>query len=183
MSALKKIFEEKLKEQLKKELQSGNRLAVPRLTKIVVNMGVGAAKDDPKLFASYRDDLRLITGQQPSVRRAKKAEAGFKIKEGEGIGLLVTLRGEKMWGFFEKLVGVVLARIRDFRGLPLSGFDGQGNYNLGIKEHMIFPEINPNKIDRVKSLGINLCTNAGGDRAAKVLLRLLGLPLVKEENG
>lgn len=183
MSGLKKIFEEKLKEQLKKELRLGNSLAVPQLTKIVVNMGVGVAKDDPKLLASYREDLRLITGQQPSVRRAKKAEAGFKIKEGDYIGLLVTLRGEKMWNFFEKLVGVILARIRDFRGLPLSGFDGHGNYNLGILEHTVFPEINPNRIDKVKSLGINLCTGAHDDKTAEILLRLLGLPLTKEENG
>lgn len=183
MSNLRKTFEEKLKEQLREELHLRNLLAVPRLTKIVVNMGVGVAKDDPKLLASYREDLRAITGQQPAVRRAKKAEAGFKIKEGDEIGLLATLRGEKMWSFFEKLVCVVLPRIRDFRGLPRTGFDGKGNYNLGISEQVVFPEINPNKVDRLKSLGINLCTNAGENYAAEVLLRRLGLPLVKEAYG
>jgi large subunit ribosomal protein L5 len=183
MSTLRKTFEEKLKEQLREEFHLRNLLAVPRLTKIVVNMGVGVAKDDPKLLAAYREDLRAITGQQPAVRRAKKAEAGFKIKEGDEIGLLATLRGEKMWSFFEKLVRVVLPRIRDFRGLSRTGFDGQGNYNLGISEQVVFPEINPNKRDRLKSLGINLCTNAGGDHAAEVLLRRLGLPLVKEVHG
>lgn len=177
MSALKEKYEKEIKQKLMSEFGIKNEAGVPKLLKIVVNMGTGVAKDDQKLLSSFREDLRVITGQHPVTSLAKKSEAGFKIKQGDPIGLKVTLRGEKMWGFLEKLINVALPRVRDFRGLPIDGFDKVGNYHLGLPEHIVFPEINPNKIDRVKGLGINIVSNAGDLKRGESLFRSLGFPV------
>lgn len=180
MSELKKQYDTQLKNKLMEELGLDNSLACPQPLKITVNMGIGVAKEDPKLLASFRDDLKTITGQQPAISRAKKAEAGFKIRAGDPIGLVVTLRGMRMWNFLEKLIHIDLPRVRDFHGVSRKSFDGRGNYNLGITEHIVFPEINPNKVDRIKTLGINITTNAGNDEEGYLLLKLLGWPFAKE---
>ncbi len=180
MPTLRERYEKEIKPKLLAEAGLTNGLAVVRPVKVVVNMGIGAIRDDAKLFASYKEDLRLITGQQPVVRLAKKAEAGFKIRAGDSIGLMVTLRGGRMWNFLDRLLNVVLPRVRDFHGVSEKSFDGRGNYNLGILEHTVFPEINPNKVDRVKCLGINICTNAGSDNEARKLFAALGLPFAKK---
>lgn len=146
------------------------------LQKIVVNMGVGKAKEDKKFLESARQDLVVITGQTPYSRPAKKAIAGFAVRAGELVGLTVTLRGERMWSFFKKLVRVVLPRLRDFRGLSTKSFDGQGNYSLGIAEHAVFPEIDPNKVEKSKSLEITLVTNVKTDEEGRKILEDLGMP-------
>lgn len=181
MNELRSLYNKDVKNTLMQELELKTAMACPKPVKIIVNMGIGIAKDDPKLLASYRDDLKTITGLQSAIRRAKKAEAGFKIRAGEPIGLVVTLRGERMWGFLQKLIHVVLPRVRDFHGLPRASFDGKGNYNFGILEHTVFPEINPNKVDRIKTLGINITTNAGTDEEGYLLLKLLGWPFAKSK--
>lgn len=151
-----------------------------RLEKIVVNMGVGKALDDQKFLESAADDLAVITGQKPSSRSAKKAVAGFKVRAGDVVGLTVTLRGRRMRDFFEKLVGIVLPRLRDFRGLSRGSFDGHGNYSLGIPEHTVFPEIDPNKVGKIKSLEITIATTAKTDEDGLNFLESLGMPFEKE---
>lgn len=146
------------------------------LEKIVVNMGVGKALDDPKYLESAANDLAVITGQKPAVRPAKKAIAGFKLKAGDAVGLVVTLRGKRMEDFFEKLVGIVLPRLRDFHGVSRKSFDGSGNYSLGIEEHTVFPEVDPNKVDKVKSLEVTIVTTARSDEEGLKLLEKLGMP-------
>ena len=149
------------------------------LEKIVVNMGVGKFKDDSKYLESAANDLAVITGQKPAVRRAKKAVSGFKLRAGDPIGLTVTLRGKRMWDFFEKLVKIVLPRLRDFRGVSRKSFDGSGNYSLGIEEHTVFPEVDPSKVDKVKSLEITIVTAAKNDEEGFELLKKLGMPFEK----
>lgn len=149
------------------------------LQKIVVNMGVGRAREDKDFLESARRDLALITGQKPAERPAKRAIAGFKVRAGELIGLTVTLRGERMWSFFRKLVGVILPRLRDFRGVSRRSFDGRGNYSLGITEHNVFPEIDPNKAGKIKSLEITIVTTAKDDESGFNLLKELGMPFEK----
>jgi len=150
------------------------------LEKIVVNMGVGKALDDPKYLESAANDIMVITGQKPAVRKAKKAVASFKLKAGDPIGLVVTLRGKRMWAFFEKLVNIVLPRLRDFHGVSRESFDGSGNYTLGIAEHTVFPEIDPNKVDRIKGLEVTLVTAAQTDSEGLKLLEELGMPFEKD---
>jgi len=152
------------------------------LEKIVVNMGVGRYKDDPKYLESAAEDLTVIAGQRPSQRMAKKAVAGFKLQAGEPVGLMVTLRGKRMGSFFEKLVNIVLPRLRDFRGVSRKSFDGRGNYNLGIEEHTVFPEIDPNKVKKVKSLEVTIVTTAETDEEGLKLLEGLGMPFEKEKS-
>ncbi len=149
---------------------------VPRLQKIVVNMGVGAAVQDAKQLDSAISDLRTITGQQPMVTRAKKSIAGFKIREGMAIGAKVTLRGDRMWEFFDRLLGAAIPRIRDFRGLPATSFDGRGNYSMGITEQLIFPEVDYDQVDRVRGMDITFVTSAKTDEEAKALLDAFGFP-------
>jgi large subunit ribosomal protein L5 len=174
----------RLKEKYTKEVvpalmeQQGYRNInqVPRLEKIVVNMGVGAAVADIKQLDAAVVDLRTITGQQPAITRAKKSIAGFKIRQGMPIGAKVTLRGDRMWEFFDRLVGAAIPRIRDFRGLPATSFDGRGNYSMGVTEQLIFPEVDYDKVDRVRGMDITFVTSADNDEDAKALLDAFGFP-------
>ena len=156
-----------------------NIMQIPRLDKVVVNVGAGEAKDNAKAIDAIMGDLSLITGQRPVVCRAKKSVANFKLREGMPIGVKVTLRGEKMWDFVDKLFNVAFPRVRDFRGINPNSFDGKGNYSTGIKEQLIFPEIEYDKIDKVRGMDINFITTATTDEEAKELLTLLGAPFAK----
>ncbi|MBR5362783.1 MAG: 50S ribosomal protein L5 [Oscillospiraceae bacterium] len=156
-----------------------NVMQIPRLDKVVVNVGAGEAKDNAKAIDAIMGDLSLITGQRPVVCRAKKSVANFKLREGMPIGVKVTLRGEKMWDFVDKLFNVAFPRVRDFRGINPNSFDGKGNYSTGIKEQLIFPEIEYDKIDKVRGMDINFITTAATDEEAKELLTLLGAPFAK----
>ena len=161
---------------LMRDLGRTNRLAVPRLDKIVLNMGLGEATQNPKILDSAVEELGAISGQRPVVTRAKKAIANFKLREGMPIGAMVTLRGERMYEFFDRLVNVTLPRVRDFKGVSDRSFDGRGNYSLGLREQVIFPEINLDKVDKIKGLTVVVCTTARTDAEAKSLLRALGMP-------
>ena len=156
-----------------------NVMQIPRLDKVVVNVGAGEAKDNAKAIDAIMGDLSLITGQRPVICRAKKSVANFKLREGMPIGVKVTLRGEKMWDFVDKLFNVAFPRVRDFRGINPNSFDGKGNYSTGIKEQLIFPEIEYDKIDKVRGMDINFITTADTDEEAKELLTLLGAPFAK----
>ena len=149
---------------------------VPRLEKIVVNMGVGAAVQEAKQLDAAVEDLRTITGQQPAITRAKKSIAGFKIRQGMPIGAKVTLRGDRMWEFFDRLLGAAIPRIRDFRGLPATSFDGRGNYSMGVTEQLIFPEVDYDKVDRVRGMDVTFVTTANTDDEARALLEAFGFP-------
>jgi large subunit ribosomal protein L5 len=161
---------------LMRELGYSNLMAVPRLQKIVLNMGVGEAVQNPKVIESAVEELTAIAGQKPVVTRAKKAISNFKLREGMPIGAMVTLRGERMYEFLDRLVSVALPRVRDFKGIPDRSFDGRGNYSLGLREQVIFPEINLDKVDKIKGLTIVICTTARSDAEGKALLRGLGMP-------
>jgi large subunit ribosomal protein L5 len=176
MARLKELYQQKIVLQLKQELGYRNIMQVPRLAKIVVNMGLGDAVQNPKLLESGVSDLTQITGQKPIVTRAHKSIANFKLREGAPIGCAVTLRGERMYEFFDRLVNVALPRVRDFRGISENSFDGRGNYSLGIREHTIFPEINIDKVDQVKGFSVSMVTTAKTDAEGRALLRALGLP-------
>jgi large subunit ribosomal protein L5 len=154
-------------------------MQIPRLDKVVVNVGAGEAKDNAKAIDAIMGDFSLITGQRPVICRAKKSVANFKLREGMPIGVKVTLRGEKMWDFVDKLFNVAFPRVRDFRGINPNSFDGKGNYSTGIKEQLIFPEIEYDKIDKVRGMDINFITTATTDEEAKELLTLLGAPFAK----
>jgi large subunit ribosomal protein L5 len=166
---------------LMKTFNYRNVMQVPKLTKIVVNMGVGAAVSDPKILESAIKEMEAITGQKASIRKAKKAISNFKLREGLNIGCMVTLRKEKMFEFLDRFVNVALPRVRDFRGLSDKSFDGRGNYTLGIKEQIIFPEINVDKITRVMGMDITFVTTAKTDNEAYELLKSFGMPFVKKE--
>ena len=176
---LKEKYKNEIVSKLKSELEIANINDVPRLEKIVVNMGVGAAASDHKLLDAAMNDMRIITGQQPCVTRAKKSIAAFKLREGMPIGCRVTLRKERMWDFLDKLMNFALPRVRDFRGLNPKSFDGRGNYTMGLNEQLIFPEIEYDKIDKVRGMDINFITTAQTDEEAKELLSLLGAPFAK----
>jgi large subunit ribosomal protein L5 len=177
MSNLKKTYNEKFKPQIQKDLGLANVMDVPHLEKIIVNMGLGEALQNGKLIDAGVEQLRIITGQQPVVTRSKKAISNFKLREGVPIGVRVTLRGNRMYEFFERLVSFALPRVRDFKGLSAKSFDGRGNYTLGLKEQLIFPEIDFDKIEHVKGMNITICTSAQSDDAGKVLLKSMGFPL------
>jgi len=153
-----------------------NPMQIPRVEKVVVNMGVGDAVQDPKQLEGATADLTAITGQKPAVRRAKKAISNFKLREGMPIGCMVTLRRERMYDFLERLIGFSLPQVRDFRGVSPKGFDGRGNYNLGVREQIIFPEIDYDSIDRIRGMNITIVTSAKSDEEARELLGLLGMP-------
>jgi large subunit ribosomal protein L5 len=157
-----------------------NQLEVPKLVKIVVNIGLGEALDNPKSVEAASDDVMSITGQLPVITKASKSIANFKLREGRAIGVKVTLRGEKMWAFFDRLVNVALPRTRDFRGISPNAFDGRGNYTLGLREQLIFPEIVFDKIDKVRGMEITIVTTARTDDQARRLLTMLGMPFRKE---
>ncbi len=180
MPRLKEMYQTKIVSQLEKELEIQNIMEVPKLTKIVVNMGVGAAAGDAKLLDAAMNDMRVITGQQPMVTRAKKSIAGFHIREGQAIGCKVTLRGDRMWEFLDRLLATAIPRVRDFRGLSTTSFDGHGNYSMGVTEQLIFPEIDYDKIDRTRGMDITVVTSAKSDDQALALLRALGFPFKAE---
>ena len=173
---LKEKYKSEIVAKLEKELGISNINNVPRLQKIVVNMGVGAAASDHKLLDAAMNDMRIITGQQPCVTRAKKSIAGFHVREGQAIGCKVTLRGDRMWEFLDRLLSTALPRVRDFRGISRTSFDGRGNYTLGITEQLIFPEIEYDKVDKIRGMDICVCTTATTDEEAKELLTQLGAP-------
>lgn len=173
---LKEKYLKEVAPALLEQLGYGNVNQVPRLEKIVVNMGVGAAVADIKQLDAAVEDLRTITGQQPTITRAKKSIAGFKIRQGMPIGAKVTLRGDRMWEFFDRLVAAAIPRIRDFRGLSAKSFDGRGNYSMGVTEQLIFPEVDYDKIDRTRGMDITFVTTAKSDEEAKALLDAFGFP-------
>src|SRR5919201_2869641 len=178
---LKQRYESELRPELQRQLGLGNVMQVPRLEKIVLNCGVGAATAQPSLLDGAVADLTVITGQKPLVTRAKKSIAGFKLREGNAIGAKVTLRGDRMWEFYDRLVSIAIPRIRDFRGLNPGSFDGRGNYTFGITEQLIFPEIDYDKIDTVRGMDITIVTTARTDDEGRSLLRALGFPFRREE--
>jgi large subunit ribosomal protein L5 len=173
---LRERYRSEIVPALMRELGTKNAMAVPRLEKIVLNMGLGEATQNPKILESAVEELGQITGQKPVVTKAKKAIANFKLREGMPIGAMVTLRGERMYEFLDRLVNVTLPRVRDFKGVPDRAFDGRGNYSLGLREQTIFPEINLDKVDKIKGLTVVICTTARTDAAGKALLRALGMP-------
>ena len=173
---LKQRFEDEIRAQLKEQLEVGSVMQVPRLEKITLNMGVGEAKTNAKALDDAIEELTLIAGQRAQLRRARKSIAGFKIREGMPIGAKVTLRGARMYEFLDRLVSIALPRIRDFRGLPPSSFDGRGNYSLGIREQIIFPEINYDDVSTIRGLDVAITTTASTDEEGLALLRELGLP-------
>ena len=177
MSRLREQYQTEIVDQMTKKFGYKNVMEVPKLVKIVVNMGVGEAKENAKVLDSAVTDMQTITGQKAVVTKAKKAVANFKIREGMPIGCKVTLRGEKMYEFFDRLVNLALPRVRDFRGVSADSFDGRGNYALGIKEQLIFPEIEYDKIDKVRGMDIIVVTTAKTDEEARELLRLFNMPL------
>jgi large subunit ribosomal protein L5 len=180
---LKALYERELRQQLKGELGLPSIMQVPRVTKITVNMGVGEAKIEAKALDSAIDELTTIAGQRAQMRRARKSIAGFKIREGMPIGAKVTLRGARMYEFLDRLVSIALPRIRDFRGLSPRSFDGRGNYSIGIREQIIFPEIDYDAVDKIRGLDVTITTTAASDEEALALLRGLGLPFAEQGGG
>lgn len=181
MPRLKKKYNEEIKNQLKEQLSIGNVNEVPRLTKIVCNMGVGEAAGDAKILDHAVEDMRVITGQQPAITRAKKSIAGFKVRAGQAIGCKVTLRGDRMWEFCDRLLATAIPRVRDFRGLNPNSFDSHGNYSMGVTEQLIFPEVDYDKIDRTRGMDITFVTSTDDDKKAFALLSALGFPFKSEQ--
>jgi large subunit ribosomal protein L5 len=174
-------YDNEIKAALQSQLGLANVMQVPRFEKIVVNMGVGAAVSQPSLLEGAQRDLEQITGQKPVVTRAKKSIAGFKLREGNAIGAKVTLRGDRMWEFFDRLVALAIPRIRDFRGLPPGGFDGRGNYTFGVTEQIIFPEIDYDKVDAPRGMDITIVTTARTNAEGRALLDAFGFPFKRDE--
>jgi large subunit ribosomal protein L5 len=177
---LKERYDAEVRNQLKSELQLVNVMQVPRLEKIVVNMGVGKATQQQSLIEGAQRDLEVIAGQKPVVTRAKKSIAGFKLREGMAIGVKVTLRGDRAWEFLDRLISLAIPRVRDFRGLSPRSFDGHGNYTFGVTEQLIFPEIDYDKIDSVRGMDITIVTTARTDEEGRALLRAFGFPFRQE---
>lgn len=173
---LRERYRSEISAKLMERFGYKNRMQVPRLQKIVVNVGLGEATANPKLIDNAVQEVTAITGQKPIVRRAKKSIANFKLREGTPVGVMVTLRRERMWEFLDRLVSITLPRVRDFRGVSARGFDGAGNYTLGLKEQIVFPEINFDKVEKVKGMNITMVTTAQTDEEAKQLLAFLGVP-------
>jgi large subunit ribosomal protein L5 len=176
MSQLKKVYNEEIVPKLMDTFKYKNIMEVPKIEKVVINMGLGEAIHNIKILDSAADELKLICGQKPVITKAKRSIAAFKLRAGMPIGCMVTLRKDRMYDFFFKLVNSALARVRDFRGVSGKAFDGNGNYSLGIKEHIIFPEIEYDKIDKIKGMNISVVTSAKTDAEGKELLKLLGMP-------
>lgn len=179
MNRLKQKYLEEIKKKLEEEFGVKNPMAVPAIKKVVVNMGIADAKDNEGVLDKSKENLTVLAGQRAVVTKAKKSIAAFKLTQGSPIGLKVTLRGEKMFAFLDKLINIVLPKVRDFRGVPNEGFDGQGNYNLGIREQMLFPEVDYKNIDRARGLQITINTSAKSKEEGKRLLELLGMPFAK----
>ena len=176
---LKERFHREVLPRLQQELGYANPMQVPRVEKVVVNMGVGDALKDGRMLEAAVDDLTIITGQKPVITKARKSIAGFKLREGQAIGAKVTLRGDRMWEFIDRLVAVAIPRIRDFRGLNPNAFDGHGDYTMGLIEQLIFPEIDFNKVDRTRGMNISIVTTARTDEEGRALLRQFGMPFMK----
>jgi large subunit ribosomal protein L5 len=180
MNRLKERYEQEVAEALKNSFALSNEMQIPRIEKVVVNIGLGEALDNPKALEAAVGDLTTITGQKPVQNKARKSIANFKLREGRIIGTKVTLRGERMWWFLDRLVNVALPRVRDFRGVSPNAFDGRGNYTLGLRDQLVFPEIEYDKIDKLRGLEITIVTSAGDDEQAHALLQMLGMPFRKE---
>jgi large subunit ribosomal protein L5 len=176
MSRLKERYDKEVAPALKKEFGYTNVMAVPKLQKIVVNMGLGEATQNAKIIDTGADEVARITGQKPVATRAKKSIAQFKVRQGMPIGAMVTLRGDRMWDFLDRLISVALPRVRDFRGVSAKGFDGRGNYTLGLKDQLLFPEIDYMKVDKARGMNISVVTTAKSDEESRKLLQLLGMP-------
>ena len=176
MSRLKQRYEKEVIPALKKEFGYSNVMAIPKIEKVVVNMGLGEATQNAKIVDTGADELGKITGQKPVITRAKKSIAQFKVRKGMPIGTMVTLRGERMWEFLDRLISVALPRVRDFRGVSQRGFDGRGNYTLGLKDQLLFPEIDYMKVDKARGMNISVVTTAKTDEESRKLLQLLGMP-------
>ncbi len=179
MNKMKEQYQKEVVPALLKALNVNTIMQIPRIQKVVVNIGLGEALDNPKALDAAANDLMQITGQKPVITKAKKSIANFKLREGRTIGAKVTLRGEKMWAFLDRLMNIVLPRVRDFRGVSPDAFDGRGNYTLGLREQLIFPEIEYDKIDKVRGMEITIVTTATSDDQAALLLQLLGMPFRK----
>ena len=179
MSRLKELYLNEIMDEMKKKFEYKNVMEIPKLDKIVINMGVGEAIADKKLLDNAAADLAAISGQKPLITKARKSVAGFKIRQGYPIGCKVTLRGERMWEFFERLITIAVPRIRDFRGLSAKSFDGRGNYSMGVREQIIFPEIDYDKVDRVRGLDITITTTAKSDEEGRALLAAFDFPFRK----
>ena len=176
MSRLRERYEKEVIAGLKKEFGYTNVMAVPKVRKVVVNMGLGEATSNAKIIDTGSDELARITGQKPVVTRAKKSIAQFKVRKGMPIGAMVTLRGDRMWDFLDRLVSIALPRVRDFRGVSPRGFDGRGNFTLGLKDQLLFPEIDYMKVDKARGMNISVVTTAKSDQESRKLLQLLGMP-------
>ena len=176
MSRLRERYEKDVAPALDKEFGYGNVMAVPKVQKVIVNMGLGEATQNAKIVDTGADEVSRITGQKPVITRAKKSIAQFKVRKGMPIGTMVTLRGERMWEFLDRLISVALPRVRDFRGVSPRGFDGRGNYTLGLKDQLLFPEIDYMKIDKARGMNISVVTTAKTDEESRKLLQLLGMP-------
>lgn len=176
---LKELYQGEVRKKLQSEFSIKNVMAVPKLDKIVLNMGMGEAVQNAKILDSAVEEMNIIAGQKPIVTKAKKSIANFKLREGVSIGTMVTLRGERMYEFLDRLINIALPRVRDFRGVPTRAFDGRGNYTLGIRDHLIFPEIDYSKVDKAKGMNITIVTTAKNDEQARFLLRELGMPFGK----
>jgi large subunit ribosomal protein L5 len=173
---LRTKFDKEVAPALLKELELNNAMAVPRLNKIVVNMGMGEATQNSKVMDPAVNELGQITGQKPIITKAKKSIAAFKVREGQAIGAMVTLRGDRMYEFFDRLVNIVLPRVRDFKGVSTKSFDGRGNYTIGLHDQLIFPEISYEKVDKQKGMNVTIVTTAANDNQARTLLKHLGMP-------
>ena len=176
MARLKDAYNSTIKASLQKDLGIKNVMAIPKITKIVVNMGVGEASQNAKLLDGAVSDMTAITGQKPVITKARKSVANFKLREGMGVGCRVTLRGDQMWEFLDRLVNVALPRIRDFKGVSPKAFDGRGNYTLGLKEQIIFPEIEYDKVDKIRGMDITICTTATTNEDGFALLKQFSMP-------
>jgi large subunit ribosomal protein L5 len=176
MARLRDKYKNEIAPALAKEFEIKNPMAIPRIEKVVVNMGLGEASANSKILDVATDELRSITGQKPVITKAKKSIAAFKLRQGMNIGAMVTLRGERMYEFLDRLISVALPRVRDFRGVSAKAFDGRGNYTLGVREQLIFPEIDFNKVDKTRGMNISIVTTARSDDQARSLLKALGMP-------
>jgi large subunit ribosomal protein L5 len=180
MNRMKEMYQKEVVPSLMKTLDLTNVMQAPRIEKVVLNIGLGETKDNPKALEAATGDLQTITGQKPIVTKAKKSIANFKLREGSEIGAKVTLRGDRMWSFMDRLMNIVLPRVRDFRGISPNAFDGRGNYTLGLREQLIFPEIDYDSIDKVRGMEVTIVTTAQTDEQARALLKMLGMPFRKD---
>jgi large subunit ribosomal protein L5 len=181
MPGLQQRYLDRAVPALQKQFDYGNPMQVPQVAKLILNIGIGEAKDNPRALEAAVNDVRQVTGQQPVVVRARKSVAAFKLRAGMPVGIKVTLRGRRMWQFLEKLIGVALPRIRDFRGVPADDFDGRGNYSLGLREQIIFPEIDYDHIDKIRGMEVVIVTSARTDEEGRALLTELGMPFRRDE--